>query len=76
MKIYLQWKDPDIVDAKTGEYVWVAFSEETRKILTEMGMREYLVVEFDTDTRQSRVVDGKKNSIELEEPKQKKGKIE
>lgn len=54
-KIYLTWKDPDYVDARTGEYPEVDHAEHEDK-LRELGAKEYLTVEFDTDNNTSRVL--------------------
>ncbi len=52
MKVYLQWKDPDFVDATTGEFP----PDELYDQLNALGAREYLQVEFDLETGTSRVL--------------------
>jgi hypothetical protein len=56
MKVYLQWKDPDYVDAKTGLYPSDEMPDEVYQKLRELGAREYLVVEFDLEAMTTRVV--------------------
>lgn len=58
MKIRVQWKDPDYVNAKTGEWVTHTVDEEGKdyETLISLGMAEYLVVEFDTEAKTATVV--------------------
>jgi len=48
-KYLLQWKDPDFCDAKTGEHPYDVLPEDEVNKLRELGAREYIVIEFDTD---------------------------
>lgn len=59
-KYTLQWKDPDFCDAYTGEnprqQVGGTPTDAELAKLRELGAHEYVAVEFDTDTMQTRVV--------------------
>lgn len=55
-KYLLQWKDPDFVDAKSGEPVCDIVHNKEYQKLRELGIGEYLIVEFDTDAMTTSVV--------------------
>lgn len=68
MKITLQWKDPDaaLLDVKDGDFPDMKkilrrgnhyeLPDEIRKKLRKCGFGEYLVVEFDLETMEGKVV--------------------
>lgn len=47
-----QWKDPDWFD---GEDLFDTLTDDQYRAMRDAGLEEYLVVEYDTDTRQATV---------------------
>jgi hypothetical protein len=59
-KMYLQWKDPDFCDARSGENPFDELSEEDGDILysqlKQLGIGEYIIIEVDLDKHITQVV--------------------